>query len=189
MCVTGFLLNLFLAPQSQFTNRYLRDIHHFSGSGILVLRAVTQAVPALMAAYAGGRLAESRGRRPIARGGLALGAIATAAFFLGGGPLLWVALSLATIGLALAGPSLSAFTSELFPTEVRGTAGAGQVIASVMGSATGLLLAGYLASPLGSIGRGVAVTSVGPLIVAFVLIRFLPEARGLLLDDVSPPEV
>src|SRR5205814_4122576 len=78
MCATGFLLNLFLAPQSQFTNRYLRDNRRFSGFGILILRAVTQAVPAFVAAYAGGELAESRGRRPVARWGLIVGSLGIA---------------------------------------------------------------------------------------------------------------
>ena len=161
----------------------------FSGFGILVVRAVAQAIPALFAAYAGGQLAEARGRRPLARWGLIMGASLNAMFFLFGGPALWLFFALGTVGIGLAGPSLSAFTTELFPTEVRGTAGAGLTITAVMGSATGLLLAGYLATPLGSIGRSVAVMAVGPIIVATVLIRFLPEARGMLLDDVSPSEV
>lgn len=189
MCVAGFLLNLFFAPQWQFTNRYLGDERGFSGLGILILRTVTQAAPALVAAYVGGRLAESRGRRPVARQGLLLGAAAAVAFFLGGGVVLWLALAMATVGLSVAGPSLSAFTTELFPTEVRGTAGAGLTIVNVLGSATGLLVAGYLAAPLGSLGAGIAVTAIGPLIVAVFLIRYLPEAKGLLLDEVSPSEV
>jgi MFS family permease len=189
MCVTGFLLNLFFAPQGQFTNRYLSDERGFSGFGILTLRAVTQAVPAFVAAYLGGKLAETKGRRPIARQGLILGAIGSAVFFVAGGPALWTLLAIGTIGLGIAGPALSSFSTELFPTEVRGTAGAGLTLTSVLGSATGLLLAGYLSAPLGSIGRAVAVLAIGPLVVAVFLIRYLPEAKGKLLDDVSPSEV
>jgi MFS family permease len=189
LCATGFLLNVFFAPQSQFTNRYLGEERGFSGLGILGLRTLTQALPALAAAYIGGRLAESSGRRPIAFRGLLIGAVTTAAFFSFGGPLLWVMLCLSTASTSLAGPSLAAFSTELFPTEVRGTAGAGLTMTAVLGSATGLLLTGYLSEPLGSIGYGVAVTSVAPLIVALFFIRHLPEAKGVLLDDVSPSEV
>jgi MFS family permease len=189
MCVTGFLLNLFFAPQSQFTNRFLSDERGFSGFGILILRAATQAVPAFAAAYLGGKLAETKGRRPVARQGLILGAIGTALFFVAGGPALWVLLAIGTIGVGISGPALSSFSTELFPTEVRGTAGAGLTLTSVLGSASGLLLAGYLSEPLGSIGRAVAVTAIGPLVVAVFLIRYLPEAKGMLLDDVSPSEV
>jgi MFS family permease len=189
MCATGFLLYVFLAPGAQFINRYLGDERAFTGSGILLLRAITQTVTALGATYIGGRLAESSGRKPSAIQGLLLGAVATAVFFAVGGPLLWISLAIGTAALSFAGPALTAFGAELFPTEVRGTAGAGLTIVAVLGSATGLLLVGYLADPLGSVGKAVALTSVAPIIVATFFIRHLPEAKGRLLDEVSPPEV
>jgi MFS family permease len=189
LCFTGFLINIFFAPQSQFTNRYLGDERGFSGLDILIVRAVTQTLPAFGAAYLGGKWAETRGRKPIAIQGIIVGALFTAAFFTVGGPALWILLAIGTAGQSAAGPSLSAFTTELFPTEVRGTAGAGLTITGVMGSATGLLLAGYLAEPFGSVGKAVAVTAIAPVIVALFLIRRLPEAKGQMLDDVSPSEV
>jgi MFS family permease len=189
LCVTGFLINVFFAPQSQFTNRYLGDERGFSGLGILIVRAVTQTLPAFGAAYLGGKWAETRGRRPVAIQGIIVGALFTAAFFVVGGPPLWFFLAIGTAGQSAAGPSISAFSTELFPTEVRGTAGAGLTITGVMGSAAGLLIAGYLADPLGSVGTAVAVTAIAPVIVAVFLIPRLPEAKGQLLDDVSPSEV
>lgn len=189
LAVTGFLLNIFFAPTSQFTNRYLGDERGFSGFGILILRTVTQAIPAFVAAYIGGRIAESAGRRPVAIWGLLVTAVTSAMFFGLGGPVLWFSLAIATASGSLAGPSLSAFGTELFPTEVRGTAGAGLTLAAVVGSAVGLLAAGYLAEPLGSIGKAAALTCVAPFVVGLFLIRLLPEARGMLLDDVSPSEV
>ena len=189
LCITGFLLNVFFAPESQFTNRYLSDERGFSGFGILILRTVTQAVPAFAAAYIGGRLAESNGRRRVATQGLLLGSFGIACFYLTGGPVLWLMLALGTTGQALAGPAISAFGTELFPTEVRGTAGAGLTVTSVIGSAVGLLAVGYLAEPLGSVGKAIALMAVAPLIVAVFLVRRLPEAQGRLLDDVSPSEV
>lgn len=189
MCVTGFALNLFFAPEAQFLNRFLADERGFSGLGILALRAVTQAVPALALTFIGGRLAESTGRRPIAVWGVLIGAVFTAVTFSSGGPLLWIALAVATGALSSAGPALSAFGTELFPTEVRGTAGAGLTLTAVLGSATGLLLVGYLAEPLGSLGAALTVTAGAPVLVALLLIPRLPEARGMLLDDVSPSEV
>lgn len=185
----GFLMNVFFAPSSQFTNRYLAREREFSGLGILVLRAVTQSIPAAVAVVAGGRLAESRGRKPMAVFGLVLTAVFGAVFFLTGGPVLWLCLLVSTAAVSLAGPALSAFTNELFPTEVRGTAAAGLLGIAVAGSVVGLLAAGWLARPLGSIGPAVALTAVAPLGVAAFLIRPLPEARGRNLDDVSPPEV
>lgn len=189
LAVTGYLLAFHFAPAAQLTNRYLNDERHFSGFGILLLRAATQSVLGIVAIYVGGRLAESIGRRPIASWGLIGSSVFIAMFFTTSGPALWITLALASTAGSLATPSLSSFGNELFPTEIRGTAGAGLTVIGVMGSASGLLTVGYLSDPLGSLGSAIAVTAVAPLIVAVFLVRYLPEARGKLLDDVSPPEV
>ena len=188
LAIAGFLLSFFFAPQAQFNNRYLRNVRHMNGGSILLLRAVAQAVPGVAATYFGGKSAEERGRKPTARIGLLIGVAAGVGGFLMGGPLLWVFYGVAAVGLSFAGPALGSFSTELFPTEVRGTAGAGLTIIGVLGSASGLLVAGFLSSPLHGIGKAVAITAIGPLIVGLFLISRLPEARGQLLDDVSPTE-
>ena len=66
LVVASFLFSIFSAPASQFTNRYLADSRGFSGLDITVLRAVTQGLPGVAGIVIGGRLAESRGRRPVA---------------------------------------------------------------------------------------------------------------------------
>lgn len=185
----GFLLGFFGSPSLQFTNQYLSDVRGYSGAGITWLRAVTQGLPALLAIVAGGKLAESSGRRVVAsRATLALGLLSVV-FFLTGGPALWIAMLLATIAGAMSGPALTAFNTELFPTEVRGRAGAALLSISVVGAIAGLLLVGYLAEPLGDVGKAVAITCIAPIVVAVVLIPRLPEARGRALDELSPPEV
>jgi len=185
----GFLLGLFGSPSLQFTNRYLSDVRGYSATGILWLRSITQGVPGLAGILIGGRLAESHGRKPVAaRATLALG-VTSVVFFLTGGISLWVGMLLATIAGAMGGPAITAFNTELFPTEVRGRAGATLLAFSVVGAASGLLLVGYLADPLGDVGKAVALTCVAPVIVALFLIPRLPEARGRALDDLSPPEV
>ncbi|HVE90751.1 MAG TPA: MFS transporter [Actinomycetota bacterium] len=189
LAATGFLLNMFFAPTSQFTNRYLSVERGYTETGILLLRAATQALPALIAVWAGGRVAESRGRRPAAIAGLLVMAVTDAIFFLTSGFTLGVTLLVSTAAAALAAPALASFNTEMFPTEVRGTAGGSLLIASVAGSVAGLLLAGYLAGPLGSIGRAIALTAVAPLLVGLFLIPHLPEAKGKALDEISPPEV
>lgn len=189
VAATNFLLALLAAPSSQFMNRYLAEVRGYSGGDILVLRAFAQALPALFGVFVGGRMAESRGRKPIAGLATVIMAITTGAFYLTGNGLMWSMLLFSSASGALAGPAVAAFNTELFPTEVRGRAGAALLGIAVMGSATGLLLAGYLAAPLGSIGSSIASTSIGALIVGLFLIRRLPEARGRELDEVSPPEV
>ncbi|MGH2812058.1 MAG: MFS transporter [Actinomycetota bacterium] len=189
VALTGLLLNFFAAPTSQFTNRYLADDHGYSGLDILLMRFFTQGPPALIAVWAGGRIAESSGRKPIAARASLLMAVTTAAFFLAGGPLLWLTLMISTVAGALSGPALAAFNTELFPTEVRGRAGGWLLVVAVVGSVLGILLTGFLAAPLGSVGNAAAITAAGPAIVGLALVRLLPEARGRKLDEVSPPEV
>ena len=189
VAVMVFMLGFFGTPSLQFTNRYLQDVRGFSGLGIFWLRAVTQSFPALIGIVLGGRLAESRGRKPVASQATFVLGIATVGFFLWGGPALWVAMLVATVAGAMSGPPVTAFNTELFPTEVRGRAAAALLAAGVAGSVLGLLLVGYLADPLGDVGKAVAVTCIVPVIVALFLIPRVPEGRGRALDELSPPEV
>ena len=47
-------------------NKYLTDVHGFSNTDIAVFRTVTTGIPGLVGLVLGGRLAEARGRRPVA---------------------------------------------------------------------------------------------------------------------------
>ena len=184
-----FLLGFFGVPSLQFTNRYLQDERGYSGIGIFILRGITQSFPALAGIILGGRLAESHGRKPVAAAATLFLALATAAFFLSSGASLWLAMLVATVAGAMSGPAMTAFNTELFPTEVRGRAGAGLLAAGVAGAVSGLLFVGYLSEPLGGVGKAIAVTCVVPIVAALFLIPRLPEGRGRALDELSPPEV
>ena len=58
----------------------------------------------------------------------------------------------------------------------------------MLGSATGLVLAGVLRDPLDSLGRSIAVLGVVPIIAVVLLLHRLPEASGHTLDEVSPTQ-
>ena len=66
LAIVGFLANVFNAPSSQLMNKYLSDVRDFSNSGIALFRTVTTALPGLIGLVMGGRLAEQRGRKPVA---------------------------------------------------------------------------------------------------------------------------
>ncbi len=187
LVVATFLFGLFSASSSQFTNRYLARDRGFSGFDITVLRAVTQGVPGIAGIVVGGRLAETRGRRPVSAVALFLGTVAQMAFFLVGGPGMW-GLSAAAILLAgAAAPALGAFSGELFPTEIRGTANAFLLVAGVAGSAIGLVIAGTLSDTWG-LGPAIAVLGIPSLVACALLLR-LPEPASHTLEEVSPSEV
>lgn len=184
----GFLLNVFQAPTSQLTNRYLARVRHFSGARVALLTAITGGPPGLLGLVLGGRLAETRGRRPIGAFAVFVATALTMGFFVFGGALLWLMASTGSVFSAMAAPAVAAFSAELFPTEVRGTANGLLIVSGLAGSATGLVVAGSLAGSIG-LGHAIAWLGIGPLIAAVALIPRLPEAAARRLDDVSPSEV
>ena len=185
----GFLSNIFSAPSAQLSNRYLGHQRGFSSSGIAQFKAVTTGIPGLIGILLAGRLAESKGRRPVAIVGVLVGTILTMVFLVGSGPLIWIMSSLAVIATASGALSVGTMDAELFPTEVRGTANAFLLVTGVAGSVTGLLLAGLLSDQLHDLGLGIALCGIAPIIAAVFLIPRLPESSGRTLDEVSPSEV
>jgi MFS family permease len=186
--LVAFLTNVFSAPSAQLTNKYLSDVHDFSDTGIAVFRAITLGVPGLFGILLGGRLAETRGRRPVAALALVVGTLLQGVFFLGSGPALWLASSTAVIAAAVSGVALGTLGPELFPTEVRSTSSAMLLVLGVLGSVVGLVVAGNLSDPLGGLGRSIAVCGVAALLAAVLVVPRLPESRGRVLDELSPSE-
>jgi MFS family permease len=186
LAIVGYLANVFSAPSSQLMNKYLEDVRDFSSPGIALFRTITTAVPGLVGLVVGGRLAEQRGRKPVAIAALLIATIAQMVFFLQGGALLWVTSGVSVLTSAMAGVALGTLDAELFPTEVRGTSNALLLIVSVLGSGTGLLVAGHLSDPLGGIGRSIALCGIASIVAAVFFVPRLPETHILSLDDVSP---
>lgn len=185
--VMTYLLQVLAAPSAQFTNRYLGDERGFSGLEIAAFLAIVAGFPGLIGLLWGGRLAESVGRKPTAMWAT-LGAVgAVVVFFLTDGVLLWIAGTFNALLGAMAATAMRAFGPELFPTEVRGTANAAILLTGLLGSASGLVVAGALAEGM-ELGSAIAWVAIAP-VVAVALVPFLPEARRRDLDVVSPPLV
>lgn len=186
--LAAFLTNVFSAPSSQLTNRYLRRDHDFLNSEIALFRAVTAGVPGILGVILGGRLAESRGRRPVTIAGLVVAAAFQMSFFLTGGVLLWITPMIAIVAALAGGLALGALDTELFPTEVRGTSNGFLLVCGVAGSAFGLVLATNLKSAVGGLGPAIALCGIAPLVAALFVIPRLPETADRRLDDISPSE-
>jgi MFS family permease len=185
----AFLVNVFSAPSSQLTNRYLTKTHDFSNSQVALLRGTTSGVPGVIGVLVAGRLAESRGRRPVMAFGLLIATIFQAAFFLGNGAVLWLAPMVSVIASAFAGIGVGAASGELFPTESRAASNGFLLIAGIAGAAVGLLLAPQLKGLMGGLGPAIAVCGVAPLIAAVLIVPRLPETRARTLEEISPSEV
>jgi MFS family permease len=188
MASVVLLLNVFSAPSSQLMNTYLTDVRHFSNSGIALFRTITTGVPGLFGLVLGGRLAEARGRRPIAAVALAIATGTQMVFFLTSGPVIWLMAAASIIAASAGGIALGTLGTELFPTENRSTSNGLLGVIGVLGSALGFVVTGLLAHPKGELGRAIALCGIASLIAAIVLVPRLPESVALKLDEVSPPD-
>src|SRR5205807_3920142 len=62
LAASYLLLNLYVAPSTQFFNRYLKHERHYSGGAIGILTVGT-GTPGVVGLVVGGRMADVRGRR------------------------------------------------------------------------------------------------------------------------------
>lgn len=189
LALAAFLTNVFSAPVAQLTNRFLIEERDFSNTMIAVFRGVTNGIPGLFGILLAGYLAERLGRRPLAIVALAFATVFEIGVFVGGGPVIWIASTVSIVAAASAGLALNTLNGELFPTEIRGTAGAMLLVCGVTGAVVGLLVASNLESEVGSLGAGIAVCGIAPLIAVVLVLPWLPETKDRTLDVVSPSEV
>ncbi len=188
LAATAFLVNVFNAPSSQLTNRYLTREHDYSHSDVALFRTVTAGVPGVIGVVLAGRLAERRGRRPVALVGILLATIAQMVFFTSDGLALWIAPTISIVAAASAALAIGTLDGELFPTEVRGTSNGLILGIGVAGSAVGLVLATQLRDAFDGLGPAIALCGIAPLVAAIFLVPRLPETAGRRLDEVSPTE-
>jgi MFS family permease len=183
----AFLLNVFVAPQTQFRNEFLRDERSMSAAAISLFILATS-TPGGIGIAVGGRLADTRGRRVVGATATVVGTLLLAASFTLVGPGLWLSATLGTIFMAALEPTVRVYGPELFPTSLRGRASGILSMTAMAGSVVGLVAAGWLADVLGSFGRAFAVLAVAPAVVAaLVLLRF-PETARRELEDLNPED-
>ncbi|HUR23110.1 MAG TPA: MFS transporter [Acidimicrobiales bacterium] len=187
LAASGVLVNLFVAPNSQFGNQFLRDERGFSG-GRIGLLSVTIGTPAVIGIIAGGRIADVRGRRVVAAVALVAGTLCTIAYFYSRGWSMWVVATLGTVISAAAIPALGVYGPELFPTGLRGRANGLVAVSSLVGSAGGLILCGVLSDHFGRIAPAMAILAVGPLLLAVLVVAAYPETAGKELEDLNPED-
>ncbi|MDQ4131985.1 MAG: MFS transporter, partial [Actinomycetota bacterium] len=187
LAASGALVNLFVAPQAQFHNRFLRVERGFSGGGISLL-SLSVGTFAGVGVVAGGRLADVKGRRRVAAVALVFGTLLTTAFYFADGWALWAWGMAGTLVFDASIPALGVYGPELFPTSLRGRANGIVTIAALGGSALGLLAAGQLADGFGRIGPAMLVLAVGPVLLALLVLTLYPETAGRELEDINPED-
>jgi MFS family permease len=187
LAASVFLLQLFTAPASQLQNEFLRDERDYSAFGISMFTVFT-VTPAGIGVVAGGRLADMYGRRIVGVIGLVFGIGGTVATFLTRGAPMWTWSVIASIIGGFTLPALGVYGPELFPTGVRARANGMLIIAAVAGSATGLIAAGWLSDTIGGLGHALAVLSIGPALLAVLVLLRFPETARMELEEINPED-
>ena len=129
----------------------------------------------------GGRLADTWGRRPTTMLGFTMSlAGGLGLYWLDTLPLIIATVAISSLGSFAAVPALGAHRNELFPTSIRATAVVWLNTFGVIGSIGGLAI-GRVA--IDNFGLTMTVTYLGAgMLLSALLILFLPETRGQVLD-------
>lgn len=187
LALSAFLLAVFTAPASQLMNEFLRTERGFSAARISLFAILTN-TPGGIGIVIGGRLADTRGRRPIGAIGIVGGVLLTVGMVLTHGWMMWVLSILAAIVGAMVVPALGVYGPELFPTSLRGKANGIITIVGVAGSVLGLLVAGVLLDRWSELGPALAVLAIGPLLMAALVVVAYPETAHRELEDINPED-
>jgi MFS family permease len=187
LATSTFLVQLFIAPASQLQNEFLRDERGYSALGITLFTICTN-TPAGIGVLAGARIADRRGRRVVGAVALLGGVAGAVLTFLSSGAWMWTASLLGGILAGATVPALGVYGPELFPTALRARANGILGVTGVIGAAVGLLVAGALSDALGGLGRALAVLSIGPMILAVLVLTRYPETAGLELETINPED-
>jgi MFS family permease len=187
LAAAGFLLNLFVAPDAQFANRFLKHERHYTGGSIGLL-SIVSGTPGAIGVIVGGLVADRRGRRPVIVASMTVGTVLSVVFYFSSGPSMWLWAIVSNIVNAAVIPALGVYGPELFPTSLRGTANGLVFLVAIGGSVTGLVTAGVLADQFGHIGPGMAVLGCGPVLLALLVAVAFPETARQELEDLNPED-
>jgi predicted MFS family arabinose efflux permease len=187
LAVSTLLLNLFLAPGSQFQNEFLKDERAYSALKIAVFLGATNIFGAI-GIVVGGRLADLRGRRGVGAVAVVGGTLFTVLMYNAVGWPIWMWSTLGAILGAAVIPSLTVYGPELFPTGLRGWAGGLISGLGRVGSIVGLVAVGALADRIDSLGPAMAIMSVAPLVLAILILVAYPETARVELEDLNPED-
>ncbi|MHB1535377.1 MAG: MFS transporter [Acidimicrobiales bacterium] len=178
----ALLLALFSTPAAQFENEYLRHERHLSALSISLFQQVVGTVGGL-GTIVGARLADTRGRRPVAAVAILAGTATAVATYLSGGALLWIWATVSSWCSYAAAPVLGVYGGELFPTAARGRAGGMLTILASAGGLLGLVATGVLSSAIGTIGPALGILAVSQVALVVLILWSYPETAGVELED------
>ncbi len=179
--VAGLLASAFPAVALAFTTeRLINDLGYTAGTATAI--ALTGGTLGAMGFWIGGRLADVWGRK--------LTTVLSLLMATGGGILLFEVESIPALvaAIVIGGfgsfayvPAASSHRAELFPTEIRATAGTAGAYLGTVGSAAGLGVGALLIDRIGL--TDTLLVLAAPMLMASLLTLTLPETRGRPLGE------
>lgn len=182
MAGLAFSISAFTAPAANLALIRLEGGLGWSAATASLLLAASSAPGVTIGVLAGGRMSDLVGRRPTEALSIVVGVAGGVAFyFLESGWAMGLGIFVSTLGAFAFGPAFGSHRSELFPTEIRSTAAAWIVNASIAGGLVGFAAGRFVVDAW---GVPTTIASLGGvLLVASLLILLLPETKGL---DLTP---
>ncbi|MEQ8234537.1 MAG: MFS transporter [Gammaproteobacteria bacterium] len=152
-----------------------------------VSQALTLGYSLAIVGYAtAGPMLDLAGRRLTATLYFSLGAIAAVVCFTAQSAVVITVAYCVVLGMHAVWPIAATITSEIFPTQIRGTANA--VVNNLLGR-TGMALApaivGALSASLGAVGPAVAVVALIPFVCLPIILVTVAETRGRELEQIA----
>jgi MFS family permease len=172
----AFFVAMFSSPAINLALERLIDDLGWSTSDARLLVMVAAGLGTL-GLIAGGRLADTAGRRPTELIALLIGLVGGVMFY--NSSTAWVlgpGAFLAVFGASAFTPAIMAHRSELFPTPLRATAGAWINNAAIIGSISAFMIGGFAIDQWG-LSATVTTFGIGVIVAGFLLLP-LPETRG-----------
>ncbi|MDQ1397562.1 MAG: transporter, putative metabolite:H+ symporter, partial [Acidimicrobiaceae bacterium] len=144
--------------------------------------------------YVCGRAMERFGRRPTAMVYFAGGILFSVVLFQVSDKVVSFFALMLAVGFGLGmGPVMSAFATELFPTEIRGQAAAWvrnwfEIAGYIFGPALVGILGDHATGAIGNIGDTVTLLMVLQIPTLWLVWRYMPETKGMELEDIAERE-